>query len=252
VARSADPRRSPAAILALAGLAVVGGAALTGCVSTQDKSVRSKVIVDRTLAARRGIAVSRPDPRVQVRDVSVLRSRGRIAAVAVRLKNVGSVPVNDLPIAVGVRTAGGRRIPLNAGPSLPYWQTHAPAAGPGAVATWVYVLPRPRRVRGTAFAVVGPSDRPPTIARSVPRIDVSAARGPANGTLAVSVRSRSVVPQYGLELYAVARRAGRLVAVGRLPVDHIGSDASARASIPLIGDARGAVVRVTTAPTLFS
>ncbi|MEV4419545.1 hypothetical protein AB0L40_06140 [Patulibacter sp. NPDC049589] len=252
MARSADPGRSPARALVLAGVAVLGGASLTGCVSTQTKSIRSKVVVDRTLLSRRAVTVVRADPRVEVRDVSVLRRDGLVAAVVVRLRNRGTAPLNDLPIAVGVRTPQGRRVVLNARPSLPYWQTHAPAAAPRGIATWVYVLPRARRLRGTAFAVVGPAERPPTRAGTVPRIDVVTRGAASAGAVPVAVRSHTDVPQYGLELYAVARRGGRVVAVGRLPLDHLGSDASARASIPLIGDARGAVVRVVTAPTLFS
>lgn len=262
----APDRRSPGRVLrracglSLLAVAVAGASgALAGCASTQQKSERAEVIASRTLLGRQQLRVTRRDPRVEVRSVETVRDAHRVAFV-VRLRNRGTEPVNDLPVGVGTRTPEGRRRLLNGRPGLPYWQTHGPAIAPGASATLVVVADTDRRLRGRPFAVVGRADRRPTVATVLPAIELTAradaagrsASGGHRKTVAVDVRNRSDVPQYGLEIYAVARRGGRLVAAGRVPLSHLGSDDRATASVPLVGDARGAQILLSTSPTLFS
>jgi hypothetical protein len=264
--RPAPDRRSPGRTLRRAGgpsllavAAAVASGALAGCASTQQKSERAEVIASRTLLGRQQLRVTRRDPRVEVRSVETVRDAHRVAFV-VRLRNRGAEPVNDLPVGVGTRTPEGRRRLLNGRAGLPYWQTHGPAIAPGATATLVVVAETERRLRGRPFAVVGRADRRPTVATALPAVAVAAHPAPADGsgsggrrsTVAVDVRNRSDVPQYGLELYAVARRGGRLVAAGRVPLAHLGSHDRATADVPLVGDARGARVLLSTSPTLFS
>lgn len=265
VVRAAAPRPGSGGVPRLAGLALLPllvaatAGALSGCASTQQKSARAQVIASRTLLGREQLRVTRRDSRVEVRSVATVRDAHRVAFV-VRLRNRSAEPVNDLPVAVGVRPTAGRRRLFNGRPGLPYWQTHGPAIAPGASATLVVVVDSDRPPRGTPFATVGRTDRRPTVAATLPAIEVGAradAAGPADTgrrvkTVVAEIRNRSDVPQYGLEIYAVARRGGRVVAAGRVPLAHLGSNARATASVPLIGDPRGARIRLSTSPTLFS
>ena len=90
----------------------------------------------------------------------------------------------------------------------------------------------------------------------MPRIDVSLrARGSAtrgHATVDVSVSNRSGIPQYGLQVYAVAIRAGGTLAPDAAAVAHLGTNATTTLSVTLLGAARGAALRLIALPTIFS
>ena len=132
--------------------------ALAGCETTQDAAARLKVRSERTLAGRKPVEIDKPADRVRVVDATLVRGDGD-AAVVVELANDGEQPVNDLPIAVGVKTAAGEKRYLNDGHDLPYFQTHAQALAPGATGTWVFAAKDPVD-DGTAFAEVGAGASP--------------------------------------------------------------------------------------------
>jgi hypothetical protein len=223
--RSASPL-----ILALATLA------LTGCVTTQRRSERFKLRADRTLASRKPVVVSTPAPDVRVGRVSLVRGRGR-GAVVVELANRSGRALSDLPISVGV----GRTF-LNARRGLDFFQTHVAAIGAGARVVWVFTTRR-RIPHGRPFATVGAAARSPA---GIPRITVS----PAPGGDAV-VHNPSDVPQYGLPVYVLARRAGSYVAAGRTTVGELGTGRSATVGVALIGARHGAPLELEALPTIF-
>jgi len=224
VVRSASPL-----ILAL------GALVLSGCVTTQQRNERYKLRADRTLAGRRPLLVRRPGSDVRIGHVTALRGADG-SAVAVELENRSGHALSDVPISVGVG-----RTRLNARGGLDFFQTHVAAIGAGARVTWVFTTRR-RIPRGRPFAVAGDAARAPA---TLPRIDVAPAAG---GAL---VRSRTDVPQYGLPVYALARRGGRLVAAGRATVAQLGSSRSATVGLRMVGAPRGAHIQLEALPTIF-
>jgi hypothetical protein len=222
--------------------------AVSGCATTQDANKRASVQADRTLASRKPLVLRGTDRDVRVVRTSVVSGRDGSAIVVV-LRNRGDAPVNDLPIEVGKR--GGD--PLNARPNVPYFQSHAPAIAAGAEATWVYVT-KEKIGSGPVYARVG---APPAIAPQadqVPELDVSDAgthTGKAGSSVVAEVANGTGIPQYGLDVYAVARHGGRYVAAGRASVTHLGVDQSTELTLNLIGDAKGSRIQIYAPPTLF-
>ena len=233
-------------IWALGAVALVFvGAVLSGCATTQDANQRASIQADRTLASRKALVLHGTERDVRVVSTTVLNGKNGSAVVAV-LRNRGSRPVNDLPIEVGPE--GGD--PVNARPNVPYFQSHAPAIAPGDRATWVYVSKDPLG-SNRAFVRVGAHPTPPltTTAGQVSELD---AGGKGDGSsVRAEVTNDTGIPQYDLDVYAVARKGGRLVAAGRANLEHLGVTNSAHLTLPVIGDAKGAEVQIFAPQTLF-
>ena len=68
----------------------------------------------------------------------------------------------------------------------------------------------------------------------------------------MTVSNRSGIPQYDLQVYAVAIRAGRDVGAGRAEVTHLGTNATTTLSVTLLGVDQGAALRLIALPTIFS
>jgi hypothetical protein len=163
------------------------------------------------------------------------------------LRNRGDKPVNDLPIEVG--PDGGQ--PLNARPNVPYFQSHAPAIAPGDEVTWVYTT-KEKIGSDRAFARVGaPVSHPITTAGSVSEMKVGDSAGAGGSRLRTEITNDTGVPQYDLDVYAVALKGGRYVAAGRANLEHLGVDQSVHLSLPLVGDAKGTRIQVFAPQTLF-
>jgi hypothetical protein len=239
----------------MVALGLVAAGALGGCVSTQDKSERAKLRATRLLASRELPRVSGRNPDVQVTGVSLVRGRGRSAAIVVGLRSSASHPLTDVPISVGVRSAGGRRVVLNRRKRLDWFQTHVPAIPAGGTATWVFAGRGRVRPGDRPFARVGiPASPAISSAGSLPRIAASVATtGPASGrgSVRVVLENASQVPQYGLQVYAVVRTGGRYVAAGRTSIEHLGTGQRKTARVPLTGRARTRQPAVHASPTIF-
>jgi hypothetical protein len=218
--------------------------AVTGCATTQDANERASINADRILASREPLVLRGTDRKVRVVSTSVLNGKDGSAIVVV-LRNRGDQAVNDLPIEVGPE--GGE--PVNTRPNVPYFQSHAPAIAAGKEATWVYVAKEPLHA-DRAFARVGsPASPPLTSAEHLSEINTD---GSSHGSrVKAEVTNDIGIPQYDLDVYAVARKGGRYVAAGRANLQHLGVSETARLTLPLIGDAKGAQVQVFAPQTLF-
>ena len=230
--------------VALVGLVT----AVSGCATTQDANKRASLQADRTLASRKALVLHGTDPAVQVVRTSVIPGKDGSAIVVV-LRNRGDAPVSDLPIEVGPR--GGD--PLNAGRNVPYFQSHAPAIAAGGrddlglrVQGEDRVGPGLRADRGAAG--VGPRGRRRAGAR---RERCGLTRWQGGSSVVAEVSNGTGIPQYGLDVYAVARRGGRYVAAGRASLTHLGVDQKAELTLNLIGDAKGSQIQIYAPPTLF-
>jgi hypothetical protein len=222
---------------------VVLAAAVSGCATTQDANKRASIDADRTLASREPLVLRGTARNVQVVSTSVINGKDGSAVVVV-LRNRGDQPVNDLPIEVGPE--GGK--PVNTRRNVPYFQSHAPAIAPGEEATWVYVSKEPLHAE-RAVARVGPPSSQPTTAEHLSELDTD---GSSHGSsVHAEVTNDIGIPQYDLDVYAVARKGGRYVAAGRANLEHLGVSKTARLTLPLIGDAKGAQIQVFAPQTLF-
>ena len=238
------------------GAALLAGV-VAGCTTTQQTASRLNLRSERENAGHRPIAVSRTDPNVRVLKASLVQGPGG-GAIAVRLRNTGSDPVNDLPLAVGVRTPAGGTVFLNSQGHLPYFQTHAPALAPGQETTWVFTSEKPLPAGSPTVRVGVPPSHPLTTASSVPTIDVGRVtssagkrKGAQQTTVVAKLANHTGMPQYGLEVYAWADKHGTYVAAGRGSIDDLGTDSTATVKLKLIGNLGGARVHVAAPPTIF-
>lgn len=242
-------RRTVATVLALA----VGGGALSGCVSTQHKNARAKLVAARTVDGRRPLRIAARSRDARVLDVSIVRGR-RASAIVVELSNRGGRTLTDVPVLVGVRGADGRRVRVNGGRGLAWFQTHVPTIPARETTTWVLVDHRPLP-QGRPWAVVGALPAADTRVGVLPRVAVGTA--PAAATrrspraIRVALLNDSDVPQYGVQVYAVARARRRVVAAGATNVRHLGSRGRASARVALVGTAGRHTIRVHAQATIF-
>ena len=222
--RSASP-----IVIALAALV------LAGCATTQQTNARYKLRADRTLAGRKALRVRAPGTDASVGRVTVLRA-ARGGALVVELRNRTDRALSDLPITVGI----GRK-PLNARGGLGFFATHVASIAPSSTVAWVFTTRR-RIPSGRPFAIVGNATRSPS---TLPAIT---ARPAARGAL---VSNRTDVPQYGLPVYALAHRGGRLVAAGSTTLQELGTGSSVTVPLRLIGARHGAPLELEALPTIF-
>jgi hypothetical protein len=249
-ARAPRLKPAPRSVLAL-GLAALVSLALTGCETTAEKSARLQRQATRVAPTEKGLSITRENDRVRVVGAIVLRDSERAAAV-VTLHNRSSRAQRDVPIAIAVRDAHGRLLFANDAPGLESALVSLPSIAGNATAVWVDdQLP----VTGAPASVSAKIGAAPSLAGAPPRLAVGATRlaeDPANGTVASgAVTNRSRTAQQGLVLFAVARRAGRIVAAGRAVVPALPPNASAPFQASLVGDAKGATLRVAAPPASF-
>ncbi len=246
MARSADAAGKLAVLAGITGAAVL----LAGCVTTQDRNARAKLSAERQIAAREPLRVGARNAQVDVVGVTLVRGRGRArsaVAVVVELRSRARTPLTDVPIAVDVRTRGGKTLALNGGRDLDWFETHVAALAPGATTTWVLTARRRVPAGARAYAQVGePPARPASKASSLPRLEASDLGGGR-----VRVRNSSAVPQVDLPVYAVARAGGRYVAAGRASIPKLRGDGEVTLTVPLVGARDAPQTQVHVLPTIF-
>jgi hypothetical protein len=234
--------RSVRNMATLAALLPVAFAA-SGCQTTQQQNDRLELRATRELASRKPVAVDKPSPDVKVTGTSVVSGKDG-SAIVVALQNNGTKAASDLPIEVG---AGGRV--LNGGKELPYFQTHAPALAPGERGTWVFTTKE--KAGGDPFAKVGAAPSPPvSSADGLPELAATAS-AQQGGSVTVDVANKSDIPQYDLQVYAVAKDAHGYLAAGAATLEHLGSGSDHSVALHLTGDPKNAPVQLFTSPTYF-
>jgi hypothetical protein len=230
---------------AFAALLLAAAPLLAGCVTTQQRNERAKLSAKRLLASRRSLHLGARPADVRVTRVALIRRR-RASAVVVEIANRGARPAADVPLEVGVR-AGGRRRVLNR--RTEYFDNHVASIAPHGRARWVFVTRHALPHGARAYAVAGAPDASlPGRPSALPSLTSTAAPG---RPLRVTVRNPGSVPQYGLPVYAFARRGGRYVAAGRAQLDHLGTRATTTIALPLVGADRGAALETEVLPSIF-
>ncbi len=244
-------RRTQRGVALLA--AAVAAGLLAGCSTTMQEASRLQLNSARIRASQVSTRVTRTSGVVRVQRLALLSASGR-AAYVVTVRNSADRALSDLPISVGYTAAGGSPTYLNSGDTLDYFQSHLPVVAARGELTWVFTAARALPRGAHAFALVGST--PATAAHPstpLPRITATAnatALSPG-GRLRIVLDNASSVPQYQLQVYAVAERAGGYVAAGGETVEHLGTSSRRTIELPLLGSLSRATVQVEALPTIF-
>jgi hypothetical protein len=221
------------AVLALIALA------LAGCESSQAKSARlAKSATGATKES--GIVVKAANPAVKVVATSVVRD-GYGAAAVVELRSPRTQA--DLPLVLAVSDY------RNDTPGLEHSLTHVPLVRAGEATFWVNDQVKTggevKVTVGTSKVAV-PARLPKLVATGLALED-----DPSGAFTRGTLRNDSGVEQRNLMVYAVAERAGKVVAAGRAGIERLKAHAKATFKVFWIGDPKGAKVRVLAPPTVL-
>jgi hypothetical protein len=236
-------RRLSLALLALA---------LAGCESTQERSAKLKAQAKHLALTTTGLQITHTSTQVAVLGAVALEgSEG--AAVAVTLRNRSSRVLHDVPIAVTVTDASGRAVYQNNAAGLEAALTAVPSIAARATITWVDDQVPKTGAGAHASARVGEA---PASGGSLPALSVSgvqATEDPTNGNGArATLTNRSTVAQHGLVVFALARRAGRIVAAGRAVLPEVPAGGQAPVQVYFTGEPRGASYELVPSATTFA
>ncbi len=233
--------------------ALAGAAVLTGCATTMQEAARLQLNAARIRTSQAATHVRSAGIAVLVLHIARVIGGGRTAFI-VELRNRGRRAVADLPISVGVRGPHGRRIDVNALSPLEdsYFDAHLPGIAAGGTLTWVYTTRRRLQRSARPFALVGTRPDPSVAATGAAPVIRVHAQGAGGSGLEVTLRNLSTVPQYQLQVYAVARSGDRYRAAGNLTVAHLGSRSAQTVRVPLVGNLGHAGLSVTAHPTIFN
>jgi hypothetical protein len=240
-------------------VAIAPAALLAGCSTTQQEAARLQLNAARIRASQEHTKVAVAGEAIQVTRLARVVSGG-LTAFVVQVHNAGSEPVSDLPISVGIQVHGKPRIYLNlqSPAEFSYFDAHLPLVAAGATLTWVYTTDRRLPAQARPFALVGgtpsnaaPRTSPLPVIRATVATSATTSSSASAAPLTISLHNLSSVPQYQLQVYAVAERAGRYVAAGNFTVPHLGSNASSRLKLPILGHVNHARLQIEAAPTIF-
>ncbi|HME01958.1 MAG TPA: hypothetical protein VKG38_02875 [Solirubrobacteraceae bacterium] len=226
---------------------------LTGCETTAEKSAKLEHEAKELAAHRppppKGLSIVRESTAVKVVDATVLHSSEGAAAV-VTVRNTSSRTLRAVPIAITVKDAAGSTLYQNNLPGLETALVSIAALAPHAELTWIDdQLPAsgaPATVSARLGEVAAAGGSLPDIALAGLHVSESSSNGVgAAGT----VSNRSGVTQHKLVVFALARRAGRIVAAGRAVLPEVGAGASVPFEVFFIGEPRGAQLQASAPPT---
>jgi hypothetical protein len=221
--------------------------ALAGCESSQDKSAR---LAKLAKAGRKetGVVVTKRNPDVEVLRTAVVHdANGTAAAVELRMR--GRKAEAQLPLALEVAGARSYRNDL---PGLAPSLTHVALLRPGERVWWVndqVLADAPKAVKARVGLPASPAAaRPPRLVTRPLKLERDSSGAFTSGRL----RNGSKVEQRDVIVFAVAERAGKVVAAGRAGIERLKAGKSGRFKVFWIGDPAGARVRVFAPPTVLS
>jgi len=228
---------------------VLGALALAGCETTAEKSARLKGSVRQEALTQTSLSIARTSTQARVlSSVAVQSSEG--AALVVRVHNATGRTLREVPIAVSVRGAGGRALYQNNAPGLEAGLVCVGSLAPHQTLDWVDDQLPAGAGQGTVSARLGES---PSSTSSPPRVRVAGVRrteDPSAGPgVSGTVINGSATAQRSLVVFAVARRAGKIVAAGRAVLPELAASSVAPFQLFLLGDVSGAKLQVAAPPT---
>jgi hypothetical protein len=240
--------RRPLALSALA----LSALALSGCQTTADKSAELQRQAKRVTLEEKGLSITRENPAIKVVSTAVVRDSERAAAVVI-VHNGSARSQRAVPIAITVKDAHGRTLFQNSGAGLEGALVSLPSIGPHATVAWVNdQLP----ISGSPASVSAKVGAAPSVTGSLPQLAVVGthlSEDPASGLVATgTVKNRSQTGQRSLVVFAVGRRAGKIVAAGRAVVPELAANAAASFQVSFVGDANGARLQFVAPPAGFA
>ncbi len=204
----------------------------------------------RERAAQLSTRVTSANPLVTVARVATV-SGGSATAFVVSVHNGSRRAVTDLPISVGYSLPGGRRVYLNAGTTLNYFEAHLPANFSGRSSVWIYTANTELPHRAHPFALIGSKAAAPALLTETNvRIQLSWTEVGA-GSVRIKLDNPTSVPQYQLQVYAYAQRSGHYTAAANATVVDLGAGSKQNLTLHLVGAPDGARLRIEAIPTIL-
>jgi hypothetical protein len=235
--------------------AVATALVLCGCQSTQERSAELQRAAKHDVLATQGVSVSKENPSVRVLQSTLVRS-GESTAVVVALRNTSSHALENAPIEVTVRDAHGAVLYQNNASGLEPSLTTVSLLQPGQETIWVDDQVTATGTPTSASALVGEAAQ---ASGSIPQLSVAgthlSTEAGAEATLSGSVENHSQATQQNLVVYAVARRASKIVAAGRAVLPEVTAGTNAGTNVPFqiyfVGDPSGAQIQTSAPATTF-
>ena len=234
---------------------VLAAAGLSACESTQDKAAKVRAEGDKFLANRHGLEITDVNKDVRVLGKTILTDKNG-TAVVVELENRGKADEAQVPIAIKLADASGKKVFANDTPGLEPALVSIPLLPRGKDSFWVHnqvlVTGRPKTldVKVGAPPKVDVPAKPPHITLSDIKMDHDSDGAFVTGI----VHNRSTVEQKRVTIFCVARKDGKIVAAGRAVVDKLpvrATNKPIRFSVYFIGNPAGADLHFTVPPVIL-
>jgi hypothetical protein len=225
---------------------VLAALALTACESSQEENAKlaklAKQEAQHRASAHRGLSIVQPSTEVKVLATKVI-SDSEGAAVVVTLRNLSDRALRHVPIEIDVKDAAGATVYTNTTPGLARTLVTIPLLAARSTSTWVNDQVQPSPTPTSVSAKVGEGEQGTRLPSGLSVTGVRLSEGQVEGSL----HNHSREAQHELVLYAIARRAGAIVAAGTAVVEAAEANASEHFQAPLIGNANGAPLEVNVA-----
>ena len=251
-----DPAEQMSGAVLMRGLVLVAGCGVlsvtaTACESTEQESAKLGAEDHQSVASEGTIRLGGANHDVRVSDVTLLSSGGR-TAVAVKLTGTSTRTQVDVPVGVSVTGAGGKELYSNDAGGLEPSLQHVAVLAPNRGEWWVddQVLTSKTATGAHVSVGTGAFARPgsiPALSTSEVHLSQQSGLNVINGDVVNhSSRTENRVP-----VFAVAVRAGKVVAAGRAVLEALpgGSSAPVPFEIFLVGNPAGATLELTVSPT---
>ncbi|HSZ15000.1 MAG TPA: hypothetical protein VK790_13275 [Solirubrobacteraceae bacterium] len=230
---------------------------LTGCETSAEKSAKLEKVAKRQAAeakrrlTQRSLSITHPSSKVRVVATTIVHSSEGTAAV-VTLRNLSATAQRDVPIEIAVKSAGGATIYTNRTAGLAPALVSAPLLPAHGTTTWIDDQIEAAGTPASVSATVGEGE---PVTGAIPLLSVQGARLVNDETSGLeeegSVINHSTVAQRELVLYAVARRAGKVVAAGRALIPQTAAGSSTRFQVFFIGSPQGAQLEFNAPASTF-
>jgi hypothetical protein len=238
-------------------LVVVGCGLLTvtasACQSTEQESAKLGREGGQPAARPAAVKLGAVNHSVRVSDVTLLSSSGR-TAVVVRLTATSTRAQSNLPVLVAVTGASGKLLYSNDAAGLEPSLQRFPLLRSGHGEWWVndQVLTSQRANAVKVRVGTGPLARGGSSVTELSTSGVHLGRQSGLSVLSGNLLNRSAKTAIRVPVYAVALRAGKVVAAGRAVAGTVPSNAREAVAfqIFLIGDPTGATIELTVPPTV--
>jgi hypothetical protein len=232
---------------------VLAALALTACESNQERSAKLEKVAlqhkrenaQREARARQALAITTPSTKVSVVATAVVHGSEGVAAV-VTLHNRSTTTLRDVPIQIDVLDTRGTSLYRNDTPGTSTTLVSAALVPAHATFTWIDNQIQATGAPASVTAQIG-EGMPATGA--LPRLSAEGTHLSGAAEAEGSVVNHSGVSQEELVVYAVARKAGRIVAAARAVVPSAPTGMSTPFQLFFIGNPAGAQLEVSAPAT---